>query len=91
MKSAKEIATISKTACEGLVTQRHEDTMRFINGFMCNGIEKCAKAGACSAKFRVSENIDRDLIRRVLEAEGFNVTIKGYNVTVSWLHVFVKL
>lgn len=91
MKSAKDIATITKIACEDLVTKWREDTMEFINGVMCDNIEKCAKKGVCSTKFHVTENVDRDLVRQVFEAEGFEVSIKGYDVSISWLHVFVKL
>ena len=92
MKSAREIAMMTKEASDKMLTQRHEDTMDYINSMMLPEIEKQAKAGEVRAKFRISEQrFDRELIRKEFEAHGYEVTIKGYEVSISWLSIFVRL
>lgn len=91
MKNAREIAMMTKEACDKMLIKRHEDTMLCINNMMFPEIEKQAKAGEASAKFRTGESFDRDLIRKEFEALGYEVTIKGYEVSISWLSAFVRL
>ena len=91
MKTAIEIANITNEACKKLLAERHTRTMDYINGAMSRQVEEAAKRGDYSIKFRVSENIDRDTIERVFVSAGYHVTIKGYDVNVSWLDQCVKL
>lgn len=91
MKNATEIAMMTKEATNRILAQRHEDTMYCINTMMTAEIEKQANKGEVSAKFRIGERFDRDLIRKEFEALGYEVTIKGYEVSISWLMALVKL
>ena len=91
MKNATEIAMMTKEATNRILAQRHKDTMLCINNIMFPEIEKQANKGEASAKFRIREIFDRDLIRKEFEALGYEVTIKGCEVSISWLMVLVKL
>ena len=84
MKNAMEIAKIAKTAQKNMDTARHDFTMKFIEEKMNPAIENAAKAGEVDYKVRVSRDIDRDLIKEVFVSHGFDVKIKGYDVSISW-------
>ena len=84
MKNAMEIAKIAKTAQKNMDTARHDFTMKFIEEKMNPAIENAAKAGEVDYKVRVFRDIDRDLIKEVFASHGFDVKIKGYDVSISW-------
>lgn len=91
MKNDMEIAQLTKTAEVKLIADRHDTTMNYINNAMAREVEKQAKLGKLEAKFRVSENIDRDTVKRVFAAQGFDVSVKGYEVRISWMHQYFNL
>ena len=91
MKNAMEIAQLTKTADAKLIAERHDTTMTYINTTMAREIEKQAKLGRLDVKFRVSENIDRDTIKRVFAEQGFEVSVKGYEVKISWMKQYFNL
>lgn len=91
MKNAMEIAQLTKTAEVKLIADRHDTTMNYINNTMAREVEKQAKLGKLEAKFRVSENIDRETVKRVFAAQGFEVNVKGYEVRISWMHQYFNL
>lgn len=91
MKNAMEIAQLTKTADVKLIAERHDTTMNYINNTMVREVEKQAKLGKLEAKFRVSENIDRDTIKRVFTAQDFDVSVKGYEVKICWMKQYFSL
>lgn len=91
MKNAMEIAQLTKTAEVKLIADRHDTTMNYINNTMVREVEKQAKLGKLEAKFRVSENIDRDTIKRVFTAQDFDVSVKGYEVKICWMKQYFSL
>ena len=91
MKNANEIAVITKKAIQEKIAERHDTTMIYINNTLTKAIEKNAKNGDYSLKIRVSETLDRDLIERVLTEHGYDVKIKGYEVSIDWLKEYVKI
>ena len=91
MKKANEIAVITKKAVQEKMAERHDTTMTFINNTIAKAIERNAKNGDYSLKIKVSESLDRDLIERVLTEHGYDVKIKGYEVSVDWLKEYVKV
>lgn len=91
MKNTMEIAQLTKTAEVKLIANRHDTTMNYINNTMVREVEKQAKLGKLEAKFRVSEKIDRDTVKRVFTAQGFEVSVKGYEVRISWMHQYFNL
>ena len=91
MKTAMEIAQIAKTANKNLVAERHDRTMRYINETMVREVEKRANVGELSIKFRVSPEVDRKTIERVFVEKGFEVTVKGYEIKISWMHQYFKI
>lgn len=90
IKTAQEIVAITKEAEKNKMAERHDRTMDYINGTIAREIEKTARKGEVDVKFRVSEAIDRDLIKSVLTSAGYDVTIKGYEVRISWLMLYIK-
>ena len=70
--------------------ERHDRTMSYINNVMSREIEKMANNGEFDVKFKVSTNVDRETIERVLTELGFDVTVKGYEVKVSWFQQYLK-
>ena len=91
MKKANEIAVITKKAVQEKMAERHDTTMTFINNTIAKAIERNAKNGDYSLKIKVSESLDRDLIERVLTEHGYDVKIKGYEVSVDWLKEYIKV
>lgn len=91
MKNAMEIAQLTKTSEVKLIADRHDTTMNYINNTMAREVEKQAKLGKLEVKFRVSEKIDRDTVKRVFAAQGFDVSVKGYEVRISWMHQYFNL
>ena len=91
MKNAMEIAQLTKAADVKLIAERHDITMNYINNTMVREVEKQAKLGKWEAKFRVSENIDRDTIKRVFTAQDFDVSVKGYEVKICWMKQYFSL
>lgn len=90
MKNAQEIAAMTITSQKKIAEERHDMTMNYINLTMAKAIEKAAGAGDTSVKFRVAPEIDRGLIVQVLTAHGFDVSYKGYDVSVDWLKTFLS-
>lgn len=84
MKNAMEIAKIAKTAQKNMETARHDFTMKYIEEKMNPAIENIAKAGEVDYKVRVPRDVDRDLIKEVFASHGFDVKVKGYDVSISW-------
>ena len=84
MKTANEIAQMAITANQRLLAERYDRTMTYINNTMSREIEKHANNGELDVKFKVSADVDRDTIERVLTEHGFEVTVKGYEVKISW-------
>ena len=91
MKNAMEIAQLTKTSEVKLIADRHDTTMNYINNTMAREVEKQANLGKLEAKFRVSEKIDRDTVKRVFTVQGFEVNVKGYEVRISWMHQYFNL
>lgn len=91
MKNAMEIAQLTKVADVKLIAERYDATMNYINNTMAREVEKQAKLGKLEAKFRVSENIDRDTIKRVFTAQDFDVSVKGYEVKICWMKQYFSL
>lgn len=91
MKNAMEIAQLTKTSDVKLIAERHDTTMNYINNTMAREIERQAKLGKLDVKFRVSENIDRNTVQRVFVAQGFDVSVKGYEVKISWMKQYFNL
>ena len=90
MKNANEIAQMTITATKRIIAERHDRTMSYINNVMSREIEKMANNGEFDVKFKVSTNVDRETIERVLTELGFDVTVKGYEVKVSWFQQYLK-
>lgn len=90
MKTANEIAQMTITANNRLIAERHDRTMNYINNTMSREIEKVANNGEVDVKFKVSANVDRDTIERVFTENGFEVTVKGYEVKISWFKQYFK-
>ena len=90
MKNANEIAQMTVTATKRIATERHDRTMDYINNAMSREIEKMANNGELDAKFKVSANVDREIIERVFTEHGFDVTVKGYEVKISWFQQYLK-
>lgn len=91
MKTAIEIAMLTKKNNQRLLAERHDRTMNYINNTMEKAIEKNAIEGEYQARFRVSESVDRDIIARVFTEQGFEVIVKGYDVKISWFNQYVKI
>ena len=91
MKNAMEIAKIAKTAQKNMEIARHDFTMKFIEEKMNPAIENMAKAGEVDYRVRVSRDVDRDLIKEVFASHGFEVSVKGYDVKISWFLDFVTV
>ena len=90
MKNANEIAQMTITATKRIATERHDRTIGYINNIMSREIEKMANNGEVDAKFKVSANVDRETIKRVLTEHGFEVIVKGYEIKVSWFQQYLK-
>jgi hypothetical protein len=90
IKTAQEIVAITKEAEKNKMAERHDRTMDYINGAIAREIEKTARKGEVDVKFRVTDALDRDLIKSVLTSAGYDVAIKGYEVKISWLMLYVK-
>lgn len=90
MKNANEIAQMTITATKRIAAERHDRTMDYINYTMCREIEKMANIGEVDIKFKVSANVDRDIIKRVFTEHGFEVTVKGYEIKISWFQQYFK-
>lgn len=90
MKNANEIAQMTITATKKIAAERHDRTMSYINNIMCREIEKMANNGEIDVKFKVSTNVDRETIERVFIEHGFDVTVKGYEVRISWFQQYLK-
>jgi hypothetical protein len=90
MKNVNEIVELTRTAIARKQTEKHDHTMDCINTTISRGIERAANNGKFDTKFLADDTLDRDLIKRVLEAQGFEVTIKGFEVKVSWLSKFFE-
>ena len=90
IKNVNEIVAITKKAHEDILARRHETTMTYINNTIARELERAAEAGETGISFRVDKDIDRDLIKEVVEAEGYDISIKGYDVKIDWLMKFVK-
>ena len=84
MKKANEIAVITKQAVQEKMAERHDTTLTYINNTIAKAIEKNAKNGDYFLKIKVSECLDRDLIERVLTEHGYDVKIKGYEISIGW-------
>ena len=90
IKNVAEIVAITKEAKQRVMAEQHDRTMNYINNGIAREIEKTAKNGGVYVKFRVSDNVDRDTINNVLTSAGYGVTIKGYEISVSWLKAYTK-
>ena len=90
MKNVNEIVELTKVAIARKQAEKHDHTMNCINATISNGIERAANDGKLDTKFQVNDTLDRDLIKSVLEAQGFVVTIKGFEVKVSWMSKFFE-
>lgn len=90
MKNVNEIVELTKAAIARKQVEKHDHTMNCINVTISNGIERAANDGKLDTKFQVNDTLDRDLIKSVLEAQGFVVTIKGFEVKVSWMSKFFE-
>ena len=90
IKNVSEIVAITKEAKQRAIAEQHDRTMNYINNGIAREIEKTARNGGVSVKFRVSDNVDRDTINNVLTNAGYEVSIKGYEVSVSWMMAYVK-
>lgn len=90
IKNVAEIVAITKESNQRLIAERHDRTMSYINNSIAREIEKTARNGGVNVKFRVSNNVDRDTINNVLTNAGYEVSIKGYEVSVSWMMAYVK-
>lgn len=90
IKNVAEIVAITKESRQRVVAERHDRTMSYINNSIAREIEKTARNGDVSVKFRVSDAVDKDTIKNVLTNAGYEVTIKGYEVSISWMMAYVK-
>ena len=90
IKSVNEIIAITKEANKNKMAERHDTTMMFLNGKVATEIEKAAKDCRTDVRFRVSDLLDRDLMKRVLEESGYEVTVKGFEIKISWLMAYLK-
>lgn len=90
IKNVSEIVAITKEAKQRAMAERHDRTMDYINNSISRSIEKAAKQGEVSIKFRIGPEVDRDTIERVITGAGYEVNIKGYEVSVSWMMAYVK-
>lgn len=90
IKNVNEIVAITKKAEKDKAAQLHDTTMMLINGKIATEIEKAAKDCQTDIRFRATDFIDKDLIKRVLEAQGYEVAIKGCEVKISWLMAYVR-
>lgn len=88
IKSATEIAIITKNAQNRILAKRHEDTMNFIQNDLANGIMKAAADGETSKKFRIEPGIDKDTVLRVLEQSGYQANAKGFEIRVDWWNAY---
>lgn len=85
MKHAMEIAKIAKTAQKNMETARRDFTLKYIEEKMSPAIENAAKAGAVDYSVRVPRDADRDLIKEIFSAHGFDaIKIKDYDIKISW-------
>lgn len=91
MKTANEIAQMTVAANHRMIAERHDRTMTYINNAMSREIEKHANNGEVYAKFKVSADVDRDTIEQVFTEQGFEVTIKGCEVKISWFHQYFTI
>ena len=90
MKNANEIAQMAITATKRIDAERHDRTMNYINNTISRKIEQAANNGDVAISFRVNGEVDRKIIERVLTEHGFDVTVKGYEVKVSWFKQYFK-
>jgi hypothetical protein len=84
MKNAKEIAAMTIAGQKRIMAERHDRTMDYINLTMMKAIEKAASEGQTGVKFKVTSEIDRDLIMQVFTANDFKASYKGYDVSIDW-------
>ena len=90
MKNVNEIVELTKVAIAREQVEKHDRTMNYINVTIGKGIERAANDGKLDTKFQVNDTLDRELIKRVVESQGFVVTIKGFEVKVSWMSKFFE-
>ena len=90
IKTADEIVEIVCEAQRAKLAEIHDATMEFINTTIANMVERAAKDCRLNVSVRVDENVDRNLIKSVLEKAGYEVTIKGYDVRVDWMTKYIK-
>ena len=89
IKNVDEIVKITLEADKLKAIKRHETTMDYINNTLAQAIVKAAKNGEVDIKVRVSEAVSRELISRVVSAAGYNITIKGYDISICWLNKYI--
>ena len=89
LKNVDEIVEMTLEADRQKAIKRHETTMDYINNALAQAIEKAAKDGQVDIKVRVSEAVSRELISRVVSAAGYNVTVKGYDISICWLNKYI--
>lgn len=91
MKNAKEIAAMTIIGRKKAAAERHDRTMNYINLTLVKAVEEAANKGETCIGFKVSEEIDRDLIVQVFTANGFKAFYKGYHVSIDWWNSLYSL
>lgn len=89
IKNVDEIVKMTLEADRQKAIKRHETTMDYINNTLAQAIEKAAKDGKVDMRVRVSEAVSRELISKVVSAAGYNVTVKGYDISICWLNKYI--
>lgn len=90
IKNVDEIVAIVREAENARKVKIHDTTMEFINTTIAGMVERAAKNCKWYVNVKVNQDFDRDLIKRVLEAAGYEVVIKGYDVQIDWMSKYLK-
>lgn len=90
IKNVDEIVAITREANTARKVKIHDTTMEFINTTIAGMIERAAKDCQWHVNVRVNQDFDRDLTKSVLEAAGYEVSIKGYDVRIDWMSKYFQ-
>ena len=84
MKKASEMNKIASEAIKEKIEKMEKMAVETVEKKIFPQIEAEAKKGFYNVKFHVDSNIEKDIVIKILEENGYTVKADGYCISIDW-------